>query len=106
MSSHSADIRTLSQAGAAALQAGDARTARQHFEQLVASGAADASVWVALAVACQALRDEAQMIMALDKALAREPRNLRALIMKGDHFAANGKTRAARSFYEVVLAIA
>jgi aspartate beta-hydroxylase len=106
MSLHSIDVRTISQAGAAALQAGDAGTARRHFEQLVACGAADASVWVALAVACQALRDEAQMIVALDKALALEPRNLRALIMKGDHFAANGKARAARSFYEVVLAVA
>lgn len=106
MSSHSVDIRTISQAAAAALQAGDVRTARQHFEQLVASGAADASVWVALAVACQALRDEAQMLIALDKALALEPRNLRALIMKGDHFAAKGKARAARSFYEAVLALA
>ena len=106
MSSQSIDIRTISQAGAAALQAGDARTARQHFERLVACGAADASVWVALAVACQALGDEAQKMTALDKALALEPRNLRALIMKGDHFAANGKARAARSFYEVVLAVA
>ena len=106
MSSHSVDSRAISQAGVAALQAGDARTARRHFEQLVTTGAADAPVWVALAVACQALRDEAQMVVALDQALALEPRNLRALIMKGDHFAANGKTRAARSFYETVLALA
>ena len=96
----------IGQAGAAALQAGDAVTARQHFEQLVASGHADATVWVALAVACQALKDEAQMLVALDKALALEPRNLRALIMKGDHLAAKGNARAAVSFYEVVLALA
>ena len=106
MSSHPIDIRTIGQAGAAALQAGDAVTARQHFEQLVASGHADATVWVALAVACQALKDEAQMLVALDKALALEPRNLRALIMKGDHLAAKGNARAAVSFYEVVLALA
>ncbi len=46
------------------------------------------------------------MLVALDKALALEPRNLRALIMKGDHLAAKGNARAAVSFYEVVLALA
>jgi aspartate beta-hydroxylase len=106
MPSDSIDSRSIGQAGAAALQAGDARTARQHFEQLVASGHADASVWLALAIACQTLKDEPRMLVALDKALALEPRNLRALIMKGDHLAANGKRRAAVSFYGVVLALA
>jgi aspartyl/asparaginyl beta-hydroxylase (cupin superfamily) len=105
MASHPIDVRAIGQAGAAALQAGDAGTARQHFERLVALGHADASVWVALAVAYQALKDEAQTLVALDKALALEPRNLRALIMKGDCLAAKGNARGAVSFYDVVLAL-
>jgi Flp pilus assembly protein TadD len=51
MSSRPLDIRALRQAGTAALQAGDASTARRCFEQVAAGGHADASVWIALAVA-------------------------------------------------------
>ena len=46
------------------------------------------------------------MLAALDKTLAIEPRNLRALIMKADYLAAHGEGRAALSFYNAVLAIA
>jgi aspartyl/asparaginyl beta-hydroxylase (cupin superfamily) len=106
MSSQPLDVRALRQAGTAALQAGDAATARRCFEQVVASGHADASIWIALAVACQALKDNASMLAALDKTLAIEPRNLRALIMKADHLAATGDGRAALSFYNAVLAVA
>lgn len=106
MSSRPLDIRALRQAGTAALQAGDAATARRCFEQVAAGGQADASVWIALAVACQALQDSASMLAALDRTLALEPRNLRALIMKADHLASHGDGRAALSFYNAVLAIA
>lgn len=102
----SADPRALQQAGIAALQAGDARTARAHFEQILATGKADASVCVALALACQSLRDEAAMVSAIDRALAVDSRNLHALIMKGDHLAASGNTRAATQYYGLAVALA
>jgi len=52
-----------------------------------------------LAQACRGLKEYATAHLAVDKALAVEPRNLRALIMKGDHLAAEGDERAAASFY-------
>lgn len=38
-------------------------------------------------------------IAAIDRLLAAEPRNLRALLMKADHLAAQGDPRSASSFY-------
>lgn len=100
------DMRALAQAGMTALQGGDAATARRCFEQITARNPADASVWVALGVACQMLKDPAGMVAAADKALALDPRNLRALILKGDHLAAAGNPRAATTFYGVAVALA
>lgn len=90
----------------AALQAGDARTARLHFEKIAANGQANSFHWVCLALACKALRDEEAMLRASDKALESDPRNLNALILKGDHFVAKGNVRAATQFYGVAVAVA
>jgi aspartate beta-hydroxylase len=51
--------------------------------------------------AVEALRrnDNPAAVAALDRVLALEPRNLRALILKADHFEAEGDARAASSFY-------
>ena len=94
-----ADATTLARSGVEALRSGDAPQARDAFERVVASGLADAQVWLGLARACQSMRDFAAAQAAVDKALALEPRNLRALILKGDHLAAEGDERAAASFY-------
>lgn len=106
MQTPSNDARALRQAGITALQSGDATTARRQFEAIVAAGQADGPVWVGLAMACQGLKDEAGMIAAVDRALAVDPRNLHALIMKGDYLAASGNARAATSFYGVAVALA
>lgn len=90
----------------AALQSNDALTARQHFEQLVAVSQADASVWCALAMACQRLGDTAAVLAAVDKALAFDQYNLTALIIKGDYLVAVGDARAAGSFYGAAVALA
>jgi aspartyl/asparaginyl beta-hydroxylase (cupin superfamily) len=100
------DLQALGRAGTTALQAGDAATARRCFEQIVARGPADASTWLALAMACQSLKDGAAMLAALDKVLAIESHNLRALIMKGDHLVATGNERAAAQFYRVAVTVA
>jgi aspartate beta-hydroxylase len=44
-------------------------------------------------------RDESGALAAVDRVLAIEPRNLRALILKADCFAAQGDARAASAFY-------
>ena len=99
MQSPSDQMRVLAEAGAAALQAGDANTARRHFEQIVASGQANAGVLAGLAVACQALGDTAAMLVAVERALALDPQNIRALVMKGDHLVATGASRSATAFF-------
>ena len=98
-----ADARMLAESGVVALQQGDARKARELFERIVAAGQADASIFLGLAYACANLKDTPAAIAAADGALALEPRNLRALMIKADHLAATGDARAASSFYRAVV---
>jgi len=100
------DARALAQAGANALRLGDARRAREAFERIAVAGQADAASSLGLAFACRGLGDKAAALAAVDRALALEPRNLRALIFKGDHLAESGDARAASSFYRFALQIA
>ena len=95
----SIDAHALAQSGVEALSRGDPRKARESFEGIVAAGLADVATWLGLAYACRSLKDYSAAQAAVDKALALEPRNLRALILKADHFAAEGDERAASSFY-------
>jgi aspartyl/asparaginyl beta-hydroxylase (cupin superfamily) len=99
------DRNALVKAGTAALQSGDARTARRHFEALLEGGQGDASVCMALAAACQRLGDATARQSAVDRALAFEPRNLQALLMKGDCLAMEGDMRGATSFYKVAVSL-
>src|SRR6266581_9372791 len=92
--------------GIEALRKGDVRQARESFERIVAAGQADASAYLGLAYACTGLEDHPAALAAVDHALALEPRNLRALIMKADHLAAAGDARAASSFYRAAVSIA
>jgi len=96
------EARSLARAGMDALRRGDAWSARGAFERLVAAGADDASACVALGLACRAQGDLDSAQAAVDRALGHEPRNLRALILKGDLLASLGDARAASSFYLAV----
>ncbi|MEO8676074.1 MAG: aspartyl/asparaginyl beta-hydroxylase domain-containing protein [Casimicrobiaceae bacterium] len=99
MSTLPIDARSLAQTGFEALRSGDARKARASFERIVAAGSADAAVCAALAYACRDLGDKAAALAAAERALAQDPRNLRALLLKADHLAEAGDARAASSFY-------
>jgi aspartate beta-hydroxylase len=94
------DVRALAQSGADALRRGDARKARESFERIISAGQGDASSCLGLAYACRGLGDKSAALAAVDRALALEPRNLRALILKGDCCAELGDSRAASSFYQ------
>ena len=100
------DIQVRWKRGAEALRGGDAGAALGHFQAIADAGRADATVWLALAMASRNLGDGAGHLMALSEALKLEPRNLRALMMKGDHYAALGQHRPAQSFYSAVTKLA
>jgi tetratricopeptide (TPR) repeat protein len=97
------NARAHARSGIEALRKGDVRQARESFERIVAAGQADASAYLGLAYACTGLEDHPAALAAVDHALALEPRNLRALIMKADHLAAAGDARAASSFYRAAV---
>ncbi len=97
------DPRALTQAGAQALGRGDFAAARALFEQIVAAGRADAPVWLGLAVALRGLGEAEAKLAALERLLALEPRHLRGLVMKADHFAEAGDGRAAAAFYRAAV---
>ena len=86
-----------------ALARGAANEARRCFSRIVDAGRADGTVWVALALARQALGETEGLVQALDAALKLEPQNVRALLMKGDVMAARSDRRAAVSFYGAAL---
>lgn len=93
-------------AGVAALETGDALTARRHFESILAAGVGDAATCIMLGLACHRLKDRPALYQAVDRALAYEPRNLQALLMKGDCLAESGNARMAAQFYGAAVAIA
>lgn len=95
----------LLRTGIEALRVGDARSARAHFEQMIASGAT-APPWFLLAQACRMLGDRTAENVALDRLLAAEPRHIGALILKGDGCAQAGDRRAASSYYRMALGAA
>ena len=99
MLSSASEARALAMSGMEALRVGDALRARETFERITASAHADAFSFVGLAYACRSLRDQPATLAAVDKALALEPRNLRALLLKGDYLAESGDPRGASSFY-------
>jgi hypothetical protein len=96
------DINQLGTTGMQALRAGDGKTAREKFEAIAAAGQADISVWIAIALSARIQADWQGVVGAADRALNLEPRNLRALILKGDALWNSGDKRGAASFYDLV----
>ena len=103
MSTAPHDAAALARSGFDALRAGDARRARELLSRAAAGGQDGAGVQVGIAFACRALRDDAGLGAAIERALAHEPANLYALVLKGDRLAASGDGRAAASFYMAAL---
>jgi aspartyl/asparaginyl beta-hydroxylase (cupin superfamily) len=100
------DAYAVARSGVEALRRGDALKARELFERIFNTGQADASSCLGLAYACSRLNDKAATLVAVDRALTLEPRNLRALILKADLLAEQGDGRAACSFYSFALQVA
>jgi len=93
----------LARAAADALRRGDARAARDLFLQAAQAGQADVPVLLGLGYACRSLQDWGGMGASADRVLTLEPRNLHALIMKGDSLEQAGDSRASTAFYRAAL---
>ena len=89
-----------------ALRQGDAATARSLFQQATVASDQQAASWLGLAFANAQLGDADATLIAVDKALALEPHNMRALLFKGDHLAHHKQTRKALVFYQAALKLA
>jgi aspartate beta-hydroxylase len=89
-----------------ALRGGNAGRARELFGRMLAANAASPAALLGMAHACRAVGDESGKITAINRLLAVDPRNVRALIMKADHLAGAGEVRSASSFYLMALKIA
>src|SRR3546814_18390971 len=101
-----ADAHALEQAGFEALRRRDLPTARAIFERMVAFGHDTPRISFLLARACDVLDDRDAANAALDRILANNQRDLRALLMKGDLLTRDGDDRAAISWYERALRLA
>jgi aspartate beta-hydroxylase len=85
------------------LMRGDAAGAHGLLKQAVASDPSQASIWLNLAVALRGLKLAEEEMAAIDKVLAIEPRNLRAMLQKASLQELQGKPRAAAMTYRYVL---
>lgn len=97
------DAVALWRTGAQALRASDAAGALAAFHRIIQAGVADATVWLGVAVASERAGDLNGQLAALDRVLEIEPRNMRALMMKGDHYVAAGNALASTAFYRAVI---
>lgn len=88
------------------MRRGDGSAARVDFEKVVAAGRASHQLWMFLAQACEITGDDAEMELALAPVLEKEPRNLYALLMKGEHQQRRGDDRAATSWFGLALSSA
>jgi aspartyl/asparaginyl beta-hydroxylase (cupin superfamily) len=94
------DLNAIAQSGLTALQRGDLTAARAAFERVTAAGAATPRLNLLLGTACHGQGDLPAARAALDAVLAVEPRNIEALVLRGD---VADDDRAASSFYGLAL---
>jgi aspartyl/asparaginyl beta-hydroxylase (cupin superfamily) len=90
----------FTKAGVEALQRGDLQAARSWFDQAIASGAADATVWFGMSRVHRSLGASVDENAALEQALKLDANHLPALLAKGDLYAKLGNRRAAASYYK------
>ena len=76
--------QALANQGMAAMRAGQPQLARDALAQLVAAGLVSVDLHLALAHAHLALGDATQAMQSVDAALLLDPRDIAALVFKGD----------------------
>jgi aspartyl/asparaginyl beta-hydroxylase (cupin superfamily) len=106
MSMTAQEANQLVREGNAALQAGRAADARDMLERVTAAGFENAELWLLIAAVCRTLGDAAGEEAALDRALALDPRALRAILQKADCRLRAGDDSAAAMLYRKALMLA
>ncbi len=89
----------LTQLGQAAFKQGDFGAARLAFQRAAAADGSKPRQWINVALASQQLKDDAAEEAALFKALAVDPYDLLALVLRGALFERQGKAHQAASSY-------
>ncbi len=92
--------------GFQALRSKDFGAARQSFETVLSTGQETTEVWLGLAAAYDGLNDRSAQKSAIERALALDPRNMRALIAQGDWHDREGDIKTAGGFYGSALSVA
>ncbi len=87
----------------AALREGRHADARRLFEETAAADPGDVTAQLGLAYAFLGQRDETSAAAAVDRALALDPRNLRALVLKGDLLQRAGDPKNATAYYQAAV---
>jgi len=94
-----ADPRVLNALGLQALRANDPTSARPHLEQAVAHAPQEPVLWLNLAQCRRLQGDTASELVALDQALALQPRLYPALLQKATWLERQGKPKQAAQLY-------
>lgn len=105
MRSSTVNSDPLTVSAQAAFHAGDWKTARGRLEDLAAAGRADAERLAMLGWVRHRTGDGVEAHEAVDRALVRDARNLRALLVKADLLSAQGAAREANFYYGAVIQI-
>ena len=82
---------------------GNAAGAHDLLTQAIGADSSHASIWLTFAAALRGLKRPDEEMAAIDKALALEPRSLRALLQKASLQEMQGQRRAAAMTYRYVL---
>lgn len=97
------ELEDFAREGTRALNAGQPEAARDAFLAIANAGRATPKLWALIAEACDQLGDSDTQHRALDAILAADPRDILALVMKGDLFSKAGDDRAAIGWYNSAL---
>ena len=99
-------VRALSALGQQAFKRGEMQEARAAFRRIVDADGTVPQQWIQLAIACRTLNDDQAADMAIERALAIDPQELVALILRANSLERKGRMREAGIAYGAVAAVA
>jgi len=103
---HPTHLPALGALAQRAFQRGDMQGARAAFQRVVDADGTVAQQWIHLAIACRNLYDDQAADAAIESALAVDPHELVALILRANSLERRGRTHEAAAAYGAVAATA